>query len=217
VVDTTRKAFGSLRRGDFSPIPVPLESPLSSKRRSESYQKKEQAHFVLGFLGTTLRDKDHYALEVLDAALSGQGGRLFYQLRDKESLAYALAFMASSNLDPGFIGVYMGTHPDKLDTAIEGVLRELRKVKEEGLTEDEVERAKRYLVGNFEIGLQTNGSQANTMSLDELYGMGYDYYQKYPGEIQKVTKEDVHQVAQKYFNLEAYAIAIIRPPAEKKE
>jgi len=217
VVLATRKAFGDLRRRDVSSPPVPLESPLPKMKRSESYQKKEQAHFVLGFLGTTLRDKDHYALEVLDAALSGQGGRLFYQLRDKESLAYALAFMASSNLDPGFIGVYMGTHPDKLDTAIQGVLRELRKVKEEGLTEDEVERAKRYLIGNFEIGLQTNGSQANTMSLDELYGMGFDHYQKYPEEIQKVTKEDVHRVAQKYFNLEAYALAIIRPPAEKKE
>ena len=111
----------------------------------------------------------------------------------------------------------MGSHIDKLDTAIQGVLRELRKVKEEGLTEDEVERAKRYLIGNFEIGLQTNGSQANHISLDELYGIGYDHYQKYSQEIQKVSKEDVHRVAQKYFNLEAYVLAIIRPPAEKKE
>jgi zinc protease len=213
----TQKAFGNLKRGDVSSPPVPLESPLPHMRRSENYQKKEQAHFVLGFLGTTFRDKDHYALEVLDAALSGQGGRLFYQLRDKESLAYALAFMATSNLDPGFIGVYMGTHPDKLDTAIQGVLRELRKVKEDGLTEDEVERAKRYLIGNFEIGLQTNGAQANHISLDELYGVGYDHYQKYPQEVQKISKEDVHRVAQKYFNLEAYTLAIIRPPVEKKE
>ena len=217
VVLAVEKAFGDLKKGGFSPPSIPLESPYSQMRRTENYQKKEQAHFVLGFIGTTLRDRDRYALEVLDAALSGQGGRLFYQLRDKESLAYALAFIASTHLDPGFIGVYMGTHPDKLDTAIQGVLRELRKVKEEGLTEGEVVRAKKYLVGNFEIGLQTNKSQANTMSLDELYGMGYDHYQKYPQEIQKVTKEEVHRVAQKYFNLEAYALAMIRPPTEKKE
>jgi zinc protease len=61
VVLATRKAFGDLKRRDFSPPPVPLESPLPQMRRFESYQKKEQAHFVLGFLGTTLRDKDHYA------------------------------------------------------------------------------------------------------------------------------------------------------------
>ena len=47
--------------------------------------------------------------------------------------------------------------------------------------------------------------------------MGYDYYQKYPQEVQKISKEDVHRVAQKYFNLEAYTLAIIRPPVEKKE
>jgi predicted Zn-dependent peptidase len=158
-----------------------------------------------------------YALEVLDAVLSGQGGRLFYELRDKESLAYALAFMANPNLDTGYIGVYMGTHPDKLEKANEGVLRELKRVKEEGLTEEEVERAKRYLIGNFEIGLQTNGAQTNQMSLDELYGLGFDHYQKYFQEIHKVSREDVHQVAKKYFNLEAYSLAIIRPPMEKKE
>ncbi len=217
VVLAAKKGFGDLKRGTFSPPSIPQESPLHKMRKSEIYQKKEQAHFVLGFLGTTLQHKDRYALEVLDAALSGQGGRLFYELRDKESLAYALAFMASTNLDPGFIGVYMGTHPDKLETAIQGVLRELKKVKEEGLTEDEVERAKRYLIGNFEIGLQTNGAQANQMSLDELYGLGFDHYQRYSQEIQKVSKEDVHRVAKQYFNLEAYAIAIIRPPIEKKE
>jgi zinc protease len=176
---------------------------------------KEQAHFVLGFLGVSFHHPDSNALIVLDAALSGQGGRLFQELRDKESLAYALDFMAHPNLDPGFIGVYMGTHPNKLDAAIEAVLRELKKVKDEGLTEEEVERAKKYLIGNFEIGLQTNGAQANQMSLDELYGLGFDHYQKYPQEIQKVTKEDVNRVAKIYFNLESYTIAIIRPPLDK--
>jgi zinc protease len=106
----------------------------------------------------------------------------------------------------------MGTHPNKLETAIEAVLRELKKVKEKGLTGEEVDRAKKYLIGNFEIGLQTNGAQANQMSLDELYGLGFDHYQTYPQEIEKVTKEDVDWVAKKYLNLESYALAIVRPP-----
>jgi len=217
VVLAVQKGFGDLKKGFFSPPPVPQEPPLEKMRRTEIYKAKEQAHFVLGFLGTSFHHKDRYALEILDAALSGQGGRLFRELRDKESLAYALDFMAQPNYDPGYIGVYMGTHPRKLETAIESVLRELNKVKDEGLTEEEVDRAKMYLVGNFEIGLQTNGAQANQMSLDELYGLGFDHYQKYPQEIQKTTRDDVNRVAKKYFNLEAYALAIIRPPLDKKE
>jgi zinc protease len=215
VVLSVKKGFDDLRKGNLLLPSIPQEKSFQKIKRSEIYKEKEQGHFVLGFLGTTLQHRDRYALEVLDAALSGQGGRLFYELRDKESLAYALDFIANPNLDPGYIGVYMGTHPDKLERAIEGVLRELKRVKEEGLKEEELQRAKRYLIGNFEIGLQTNGAQANQMSLDELYGLGFDHYQKYPQEIQKITGEDVRQVAKKYFNLEAYSLAIIRPPKGK--
>ena len=217
VVDSVKKGFGDLKRRDVVGPSIPEEPSFQKIRRSEIYKTKEQAHFVLGFLGTTFQHKDRYAMEVLEAALSSQGGRLFHQLRDRESLAYALVFTARPNLDPGYIGVYMGTHPAKLEKAMDGVFRELRKVKEEGLTEEEVERAKKYLIGNFEIGLQTNGAQANQISLDELYGLGFDHYQKYPREIRKVSREDVNRVAKEYFNLEVYAIAIIRPPVEKKE
>ncbi|MBS3917588.1 MAG: insulinase family protein [Deltaproteobacteria bacterium] len=212
-----QKEFGKIQKSNFVPPEVPKEPPLQKTRKSEVYKEKEQAHFVLGFPGATLQSRDRYVLDVLDAALSGMGGRLFYQLRDKESLAYALAFISNVNLDPGYICVYMGTHPDKVETAIAGVLRELKKVKDEGLTEDEVERAKRYLIGNFEIGLQTNGAHARQMSTDELMGLGYDHLQRYPDQIQKVTREDVHRVAKEYFNLEAYALAIIRPPEAKKQ
>jgi len=212
-----KKGFGDLKRESPSALSISQEPLVQRKRKAEIIKMKEQAHFVLGFLGVSFHHPDSYALTVLDAALSGQGGRLFRELRDKESLAYALGFMAHPNLDPGFIGIYMGTHPNKLETAIEAVLRELKKVREEGVTEEEVDRAKKYLIGNFEIGLQTNGAQANQMSLDELYGFGFDHYQKYPQEIQKVTKEDVNRVAKQYFNLESYVIAIVRPPLSQKE
>jgi len=215
VLVAVKKGFGDLKRESLRIPSISQELPILKKRRAEIAKMKEQAHFVLGFLGVSFHHPDSYALTVLNAVLSGQGGRLFRELRDKESLAYALDFMAYPNLDPGFIGVYMGTHPNKLETAIEAVLRELEKVKVEGVTEEEMDRAKKYLIGNFEIGLQTNGAQANQMSLDELYGFGFDHYQKYPQEIQKVTKEDVNRVAKQYFNIESYAIAIIRPPLDK--
>jgi zinc protease len=216
-VQAVQKEFGKLDKGNFVHPGVAQEPPLQKTRKSEVYKEKEQAHFVIGFLGPTIRSKDRYAVEVLDAALSGMGGRLFYELRDKESLAYSLAFIGNVNLDPGYICVYMGTHPDKLDKAIESVLRELKKVKEEGLTLDEVERAKRYLIGNFEIGLQTNGAQANRISVDELYDLGFNYYEKYPDDIKRVSMEDIRRVAKEYLNLDVYALAIIRPPKEKKQ
>lgn len=206
------KGFEDLKRGTFFLPSVPQEQALQEVRKAEVFRTKEQAHFVLGFLGTTLQDRDRYALEVLDAALSGMGGRLFYELRDKESLAYALSFTAQTNLDRGWVGVYMATHPEKLEAAISGTIRLLKKVKEEGLTEAEVEAAKKYLIGNFEIGLQTNGAQANHIAFDELYGLGFDFFQKYPAHIEKVSREDIQRVMNTYFNFDVYAIAVVRPP-----
>ena len=214
VVQAAQSALGELK-GTFTPPPVPRESPPQGIKKEEIYKQKEQAHFVLGFLGPTLHHRDRYALEVLDAALSGQGGRLFYELRDQESLAYALTFMANPNVDPGFIAVYMGTHPDKLEKAIQGVLRILKDVRDDGLTGEEVERGKRYLIGNFEIGLQTNGAQASQMSLDELYGLGFDHTEKYAKAIERVSKEDVQRVAREYLHLDAYRLAVLRPPPKK--
>ena len=216
VISSVKGALGDLKKGMLTFPVLPQEMSLQKTRRIEVTKKKEQAHFVLGFLGTTFHQKDRYAMEVLDAALSGQGGRLFYELRDKESLAYALNFMAYPNLDSGFLGIYMGTHPDKLEKAVRRVLEELKKIKEEGFTEEEVARAKKFLVGNYEIGLQTNGAQATQISLDELYGLGYDHFKNYPQEIEKVSKEEVLRVVQEYIHLDAYALAIIRPPAAEK-
>ena len=217
VISAVKEGLGDLQKGttSFSAPSMPL--PLQNTKRIEVTKKKEQAHFVLGFMGTTFHQKDRYAMEVLEATLSGQGGRLFSELRDKESLAYAVHFMAYPNLDPGFLGIYMGTHPDKLEKAIRRVLEELKKVKEEGFTEDEVARAKNYLIGNFEIGLQTNGAQAGQISFDELYGLGYDHFKNYPREIERVSKEEVQKVVEKYIALDTYALAIIRPPARKEE
>jgi len=215
-LDAIKKGFEVIeRRGFYHPV-LPRELPSQKIKRVEDFKEKEQAHFVLGFLGPSLKDKERYAIEVLDAALSGQGGRLFYELRDKKSLAYALSFVGNPNLDQGYIGVYMGTHPSKLEIAIQSTLMELKKIKEEGLTEEEIERAKRYLIGNYEIGLQTNSAWANTLSLDELYSLGFDHYQRYISEIQKVTKDDIQKIVNKYFNLEGYSLAIIRPKEIKK-
>ena len=106
VILAARKAFGSLKRTALlSPI-IPQEPPLQEIRRHETNKTKEQAHFILGFLGVPFRHKDRYALEVLDAALSGQTGRLFRELRDKESLAYALNFMVSQLGSGIYRGLY---------------------------------------------------------------------------------------------------------------
>ena len=213
VLKYVRKSFQGWHRRGFSPPSIPQEIKKRGVKRKEVELAKRQAHIALGFLGTTLKNPDRFPIEVLEAALGGQGGRFFTQLRDKEGLAYVVAFFARSDLDPGYLGVYLATSPRKLKRALGGIKQILREVRQKGISQEELARAKGYLIGNYEIGLQGPLALAFTMAVDERYGLGGNFYRHYPRQIERVTREDVMRVARKYIDLDSYALVIIRPPS----
>jgi len=133
------------------------------------------------------------------------------ELRDKESLAYAVSAFSKEGVEPGVFAVYMGTAPDKKDKAIEGILRELKKVITEKVTDEELKRAKSALIGGYEMGLQENSAQASDMANNELLGLGFDEYKRYPGKIEAVTADDILKTARRYINLDAYTLSVVGP------
>lgn len=191
--------------------PVPQEPPVDSPRTAREKLELKQAHIVIGFPSTHLRSKDKYGLDVLDAILSGQGGRLFRELRDRQGLAYAVTSFSRLGLDAGYFGAYIATSPENLQRAIDGIKEEMRKVTEAPPSEEELEGAKRNIIGTYEIGQQTHSAQAATLAFDELYGLGYDYGSRYLEAINRVTGEEVLEVARKYLVPERMIIAIVGP------
>jgi zinc protease len=147
---------------------------------------------------------------VLGSALAGMGGRLFTNLRDKKSLAYSVTSFSSEQVDPGFFAFYMGTSSDKLETAIGDTLKEIADVRDHGVTQEEFDRAKKWMIGNYEIGLQSNGAYADRMMYNELYGIGYEETFKAPEMIQAVTLDQVNEMARKVLSTERYTIAVIK-------
>jgi zinc protease len=105
----------------------------------------------------------------------------------------------------------MGTSPEKLDAALAGVQAELSKVRETKISEAELTRAKRHLIGTHEIGLQRNGARAALLALDHCYSLGSRDFFEYAQQIQAVTADEVLQVAQKVLDLERAAISIVGP------
>jgi zinc protease len=204
-------AFGSLQpRADYAPpkaFPVP---PPNGIRKGEEKREKEQAHFVIGYPGARFTDPDRYILEVLGAALAGQGGRLFTNLRDKKSLAYSVTSFSSEQVDPGFFAFYMGTSADKADGAIADTLKEIEEVRAKGVTQEELDRAKKWMVGTYEIGLQSNGAHGDRMLFNELYGVGYEETYRVPERLEAVTLDEVNAMARKILSTESYTLAVIR-------
>jgi len=211
VVKKIKKLFGNWSKKKVIFPQSSLPSLPSSFITVKKHLPKEQVHFVLGSLGTTLYNEDKYPMAVLDAILSGQGGRLFINLRDKKGLAYALTFVHREGIEPGVWAVYMATSPDKLDEAIKGVKEEIRRLREKGIEEEEIERAKQYILGNFVIGLQTNTQQALSMALNERYGLGYNYDEIYQQKIKKVKKSDIIKVIRSYLHEENCVLSLVGP------
>ena len=165
---------------------------------------KEQVHIIIGFLGSTLTSPDRFALEVVDTVLSGQSGRLFMQLRDKQSLAYSLSSFNLLGLDTGSFGIYIGTSPDKEKEAIASVWQELNKIRSTTISKEELDKAKNLLLGQYDLSLQTNSAQSLDMALNETYGLGLDFGNQYVQAISQITVDEVMKAAAKYIQPEHY-------------
>ncbi len=177
---------------------------------------KAQTNIAIAFLGPRITDKDVYAVNVLNEVLSAHGGRLFTELRDRQSLAYAVTSFARPGIEPGAFAVYIGCAPDKKDQAIAGIIEELEKVINEEITSEELGRAKSAIVGGYEMGLQRVSTQASGMATNELLGLGHDHYKRYPELINSVSAGDVQDAAKKYITLENYVISIVGPDGSEK-
>ena len=211
LVPHVRMLFGKLRPTSTKPSEIPSEPPLMRIREVHLYRPGAQTHFVIGYIGADLLSRDNAPMALLETALSGQGGRLFFKLRDKQSLAYSVTAFRRPGLETGVFGVYLACDPSKLSVAKEGVLRELEKIRKDGLSKIELEAAKKYLLGKLKIRLQTNGNQSMHMALNELYGLGYDDLRRYIEDIKAVTLEDIDRVARKIIVPDKYVFVTAGP------
>ncbi len=211
VIARARASFGEKATNPGTAPTVPQEPAWSGTREVKRELKKAQTHVVLGFPGARVTDAWRRPLEVLSTMLSGQSGRLFMELRDKLSLAYSVSSMSVEGFDPGYFAVYIGTSPEKVETALKGMRAELQKVCDAAAPEVELARAREHLIGVHESGLQRNGARAATMALDALYALGAEAYLHYADEIAAVTAKDVQEVARRVIDFNRSALSIVGP------
>jgi zinc protease len=173
-------------------------------------KNKQQVHIVMGFPGLALDDPDGAALEVLTQVLSGQGGRLFLELRDRRSLAYSVSAFSIEGLDPGSFGVYIASAPDKLEESLEGLRAELARLLDGPISGEEISRAQAYLIGSHAISLQRYAAHATGLALNELYSLGATHYLEYASRIEAVTEQDLRRVAARVILLDRPVVAVVR-------
>jgi zinc protease len=210
------QALGKMQPGALALTDAKPSMPLSKPESVESRKDKAQGVIMVGFRGASLSSPDRYALELIDEASSDLGSRFFIRIREQMGLAYYVGASEMQGLVPGLFAFYLGTDPQKIEPVKAAFLDEIDKLAKEGLTPVELQRAKKKLIGQQEIANQSNDAFGYHCALDELYGLGFDFYNQLEHAVNAVTLEDIKKVAAKYFRDQPYVLATVQPPASAK-
>lgn len=175
------------------------EPALPGPRWVEKRLGREQVHLIRGGLGTTLDSKDRHALRLLHTLLGGQSGRLFVELREKQSLAYTVSPMGFEGVEPGYQGVYIACSPDKEKKALQGIETVLKTLADKGPSRLEMERAREYFLGRRAMDMQSDSSLASYYGLELVYGLTPPTDAQVIERLSAVKPKDIQEVCRKYF------------------
>ena len=187
-------------------------APLNKTETVESRKEKAQGVIMVGYRGADIFSPDRYPLQLIDEASSDLGSRFFVRIREQMGLAYYVGANQMEGLVPGLFAFYLGTDPQKIEPVKIALLDEIHKLATDGLTNEELARAKKKLIGQQEIANQSNDSFGYQCALDEIYGLGFNYYKSLEHGVEAVSLDDIKRVAAKYFRDQPYVLATVRPP-----
>ena len=206
------QSLGKMKPGSLALTDVPKSAEPKKVETVEAERDKAQGVLMVGYRSSDMFSPDRYALELIDEASSDLGSRFFIRIREQMGLAYYVGASQMMGLAPGLFAFYLGTDPQKIEPVKAALLEEIGKLASEGLTNEELARAKKKLIGQQQIANQSNEAFGYMAALDELYGLGFNHYKELEKNVNAVTIEDVKRIAKKYFQDQPYVLAIVRPP-----
>jgi zinc protease len=204
--------FGDWQGAPPAPLAADTVTPGAAERVVTPLPEKPQANIYVGHAGGLRRtDSDYYAATIMNLILGGGGAlnsRLGEVIRDQHGLAYSVYsdFHASTNAGPWY--ALLGVNPQNVDKAVDLLQREIARMREQGVTEEEVRDAVAYLTGAYAITLETNSALANTLMDAEYFDLGLDYPERVREHYGRVTRAQVNAAAKKYLHPDRLTISI---------
>ncbi len=170
-----------------------------------------QANIVMGHEGVTRGNPDYYAIQIMNYILGGGGfsSRAMDSVRNQRGLAYSVYSVFESEKSHGNFEFIMQTKNETAHEAIRIVRDEIRRMREQRVTDRELKDAKDYLTGSFPLRLDTDKKVASFLAQVEFFKLGLDYPVRYAELIQKVTPEDIERVAKRYLQPDRLVTVIV--------
>jgi len=211
VVQFIDAALGDWGRG----VPVgwfPAVNGQGAVRLALLYKKTEQAHIEVAVQGTSSQDTDRFAADLLSVVLGeGMSSRLFVELREKRALCYDVHSYASHYLDAGSFAVYAGVDPAKSAEAMEALLGELVRLRDTGVSDDELHKAKELSKGRLLLRMEDTRAVSGWLGGQEMLNGGVKTPDEVVALIDAVQPGDVRRVAGKMLDESLMSAAIVGP------
>ncbi len=196
-----------------APVLRPNTPIKNSKQKSVGllYKKSEQAHMFYGMEGVSRADERRFAMGVLSAALGGgMSSRLFQEIREKRGLAYSVYSYAQQFAGTGVLGFYAGCNPTKAIEVIEIIRDVLSDVADNGMTHEEIERAKGAVRGSLVLSQEDSGSRMSRIGKNEIvYGQVMDFDDILKA-ISRVSASDIREIASEFL-VKTPTLALVGP------
>jgi zinc protease len=200
-----------------SPIKKPatptVAAPEKFTQKVVTMPDAVQLYFFMGHPGIRRDNPDFYKLLVMDYVLGTGPGftdRLSAQIRDREGLGYTVSanMTNSAGEEPGLFTCYVGTKPENFAKVKSRFLEEIKRIRAETPTKEEVEDAKKYLLGNLPFRFTSNEGIAGELIEVQRFGLGFGYLDDFRKKVAAVTPEDVQAVAKKYLDPEHMVLVV---------
>lgn len=196
-----------------APVLRPNTPVKNSKQQSVGllYKKSEQAHMFYGMEGVARADERRFAMGVLSAALGGgMSSRLFQEIREKRGLAYSVYAYAQQFAGSGVLGFYAACNPTKAVEVVEIIRGVLSDVADNGMTHEEIERAKGAVRGSLVLSQEDSGSRMSRIGKNEIvYGQVMDFDDILKA-ISRVSVTDIREIASEFL-VKTPTLALVGP------
>jgi len=182
-----------------------------SKTYTAPWETAAQAQIFQSWLMPSASTKDKFALSLMDNILGSAGlsSRLFTELRDKQGLAYSVRSSLALLKHRGTFTLYIGTEPTNVQKCLDGFKEEVRKLQEELVGDEELEAAKRNMIGKRNVYLETVGQLAGYAGTAYLMGHDVTKLNSVDEKIQNVTAEDIQKVSKKYLSQPSVTVVFV--------
>jgi predicted Zn-dependent peptidase len=219
ILPKIEKAFGDWKSGAVTAATIPAV-PSQGPTRIYLIDRpgSVQTVFQIGSLGIERTNPDYVALSIMNRILGGgPSSRLFLNIREDKGYTYSVGSNISSSRYPGLFIAQSPVRTDVTEGTLREFMNEFKRIREERVSPQELENAKRSIVGSFALSLENPQALLGNIITQKLYNFSADYWDTYPQKVEAVTAEDIQRVAQKYIDTSHLQIVAVTDASKARD